>query len=129
MPESCSIKSTQYYTKTQINDAINNYYGGNKIFKDNLEKYAINASLSIISKAKPYGLAIAKALQLGFKLIEITDHLDYNAAKEKSYEIMKKINQNGGRMKVVIKDCVWTSANGNSQSGHYPKIILSYSAS
>lgn len=91
MSESCSIKSTQYYTKTQINDAINNYYGGNKIFKDNLEKYAINASLSIISKAKPYGLAIAKALQLGFKLIEITDHLDYEAVlqwggKKKKYQ-------------------------------------------
>ena len=129
MPESCSIKSTKYYTKTQINDAINKYYGGNRIFKDNLEKHAVNASLGIMSKAKPYGLAIASALKLGFKLIEITDHLDYNAAKQKSYEIMKKINQNGGRMKVVIKDCVWTSGNGNSQSGHYPKIILSYSAS
>ena len=46
MPESCSIKST----KTQINDAINKYYGGNKIFKDNLE------SLGIMSKVKPLAL-------------------------------------------------------------------------
>ncbi|MFQ8661894.1 MAG: hypothetical protein ACLR9X_07375 [Clostridia bacterium] len=52
MPESCSIKST----KTQINDAINKYYGGNKIFKDNLEKHAVNASLGIMSKVKPLAL-------------------------------------------------------------------------
>ena len=41
-------------------------------------------------------------------------------------QILSEIKIYGGRMKAKFYDCIWTSSNGNSQSGNFPEFVMSH---
>lgn len=127
MPTSCFYKTTKYYSKNQINGFINKHFKTNLSLASNVKKLGSDCAAALVQPTAPFGALIASSVAMGTSLVALKEYYDYGMAKKQANQVIRDINVYGGKMKVKFYDCVWTSSNGNSQSGFFPKYVISHS--
>ena len=129
MAESCTLKSTKYYTGLQITEYVNERYGttyGNIVSAITYTGIPNIVSLATSFVSNPLGFIISFSISVGFSLASIKDDVDASILKSEVKTVLNKIKTNGGKMRVRVYSCIYTTGNGNASSGRYPKIKVDW---
>ena len=129
MAETCTLKSTKYYTGLKITEYVNNRYG--TTYGDIKSAITTGGLSCVVSAAtywvkNPLGFIIYFSVSVGFTLAGIKDAVDASVLKSEVSTVLKKMKSSGGRMRVRVYSCVYTTGNGNASSGKYPKIKVDW---